>query len=436
MKITRNITALIAVAALVTLALPAEAGGPVHLLAPAASDLAARELVVPVETKAAPPVSHDTVTFAWPLDAGTTIDLAPAPHVAASREYWQRVSAAELRAGVTLYTTAPGALVRLNPVRQALTDELVAIDPHSLTIAAPGGRKLRDAEGMSQLATADELAQAGVPFPAATSAFRLSERLGAGEFVLQAPELPEDATATYVINVFDKASPAELRLQALRDVVFTGEALQARAELTDGGTVLPVEEVRAELVSPDGEVMPLEASVGADGAVTITGTLARRELAGPGLWEIHTSAVGRMGDLTVRRDARTAFSYAVPTARLTGDAEVTASPAGLKIAVGVEAAAPGRYEVRAVLFGTGDDGQLHPAVRADAATWLEPGTGAVPLEIDGATLAASGLKPPFELRDLRLMDQGRMFVLHRQARAAVLHRDLLAGLRTTETALH
>ena len=45
------------------------------------------------------------------------------------------------------------------------------------------------------------------------------------------------------------------------------------------------------------------------------------------------------------------------------------------------------------------------------------------LAFAAATIAASGMRGPFELHDLRLVDQGRMFVLHRQARALVDRSD-------------
>ena len=432
MRKTRRTLSLFAAAVLLAAALPARAAGPVRLLAPTSSDIVARELIVPTASVELPAVNREAVTFAWPLKPGETIETDTAPHTAVSREYWQRVTAAELKAGVTVHTSGPGALIRINPLRQALTDELAAIDPHSLALRTRDGRVLRDAEGMSQLATPEELAQAGVPFPAGTSAFRLSEGLGAGEFTIQAPELPADSQVVYVVHVFDRESPAALELQAARDVFFTGDSLEASASLVAGDTLLPVEEVRAELVSPTGTVTPLETAVNPDGTLRISGSLSSRELAGPGLWEVHVSTLGHMDALTVRRDARTAFSYTIPTARLTGEARVAARSDQLRIAVGVEAAAAGRYEVRAVLFGTGDDGRLHPAVRADAAAWLEPGIGSITLAVDAGTLASTGLAAPFELRDLRLMDQGRMQVLHRQARAAVLDRELVRGLRTGE----
>ena len=430
----RTLSVLTVLAIAVLAAAPAGAGTPIRLLPATAGDLAPAGIVAPSNAKALPPLSRETVTFSWALKPDEPIQTTVEPHTASSREYWQRVTAAELREGVTVHTTAPGALVRINPVRESLTDALVAIDPHNLTLRTPDGRVLTGGEGMDQLATPEQLAEADVPFPAGTSAFRLDGALGAGDIIVRAADLPAGDDAVYVVTVLDRESPAELRLRAAADVAFAGSSIGAVAALADGDRTLPIETATARLVSPDGAVTPLDAAIAADGTVRISGRLPREIGPADGLWEIHVTVAGALDGMTVRRDVRTAFAAVVPTARLTGDATVAAVDGGLRITFGVETAAAGRYEVRGVLFGTGDDGALHPAVRADAAAWLEAGAGSLDLVIDGGTLAAAGLHAPFELRDLRLLDQGRMFVLSRQARAVVLGRDVLAGLRLSEGA--
>ena len=90
------------------------------------------------------------------------------------------------------------------------------------------------------------------------------------------------------------------------------------------------------------------------------------------------------------------------------------------LSLGVEAVAASRYEVRGVLFGSGANGELLPAAVGHAAAWLEPGHGTVELRFDQALVDDSGLRAPFEIRDLRLIDQGTMGLLHRQARGLVL----------------
>ena len=142
--------------------------------------------------------------------------------------------------------------------------------------------------------------------------------------------------------------------------------------------------------------------------------------AAPGaLWEVEVTARGEQAGRTVLRGVRTAFAVAAPTARFTGLATPRGDAGRPAVTLEVETAAAGRYEARRP-FATDARGELKPAAVAHAAAWLEPGRGRIELAFDSATLAGAGLGAPFEVRDLQLLDQGRMGLLHRQARGLVL----------------
>ena len=64
--------------------------------------------------------------------------------------------------------------------------------------------------------------------------------------------------------------------------------------------------------------------------------------------------------------------------------------------------------------------QLPRDAVAHSAAYLAAGHGALELAFDRELVAASGLRAPFEVRDLRLIDQGNMGLLHRQARGLVI----------------
>ena len=83
-----------------------------HLLPPGSRDQAPSRLV------SAPAPAGDferkPVSFAWALDPWAELE-APAPFVAESREYWALAEASEMQAGLSIDTTAPGALIRVSP---------------------------------------------------------------------------------------------------------------------------------------------------------------------------------------------------------------------------------------------------------------------------------------------------------------------------------
>lgn len=80
------------------------------------------------------------------------------------------------------------------------------------------------------------------------------------------------------------------------------------------------------------------------------------------------------------------------------------------------------------------NGAMAPVAVAHSAAWLEPGAGNIELAHDAALLA--GVRGPYELRDLSLLDQSRVGLLHRQQRGLVIdeREALRTGLRVAPSA--
>ena len=375
-------------------------------VAPSAPDAAALGL-------AAGPLS-----FSWALDAATPI-TEPRPFVAESREHWLRVTAADLGTGVPLVTLAPGALVRINPAPGPPAAGAV-LDPRALVIVDEKGETYAQGTGFSRLASAEQLAAAGVDFPEGTLAFRLASEVGSGRLTLRAEGLAAATGEAFVVHVLDAGSSTVLRLGSTRPAYLDGQTLIAELDATSGGGRLRLDEVTGFVTSPAGRAWPLRFRP--SGSVYRASLhLDAEEPAAPGPWEIHASASGRDAGRRFVRNARTAFACALPTARLSGEGELgNGNAGGLEVRLGVETASPGRYEVRGVLFGTAPGGGMKPIATAHGAAWLEVGGGTLALSFDAATLAASALAPPYEVRELELRDQGRMGLLERRARGLVV----------------
>ena len=387
-----------------------QAATPIILPAPAPGDLAPGDLVDSADIPQLVEPQREPVHFAWVLPADAAIDAVPRPHTATSRGYHLRVTAGELSSGVNIQTTAPGAVVRINPLRTAATDELVALDPTRIQLSRQG-EGVRGPGGAVPLATAEQLAAAEVPFPEASSAFRIDPALGAGTFTLRAPDLSGDPSAPYVVAVVEPESPVLLELTAASLAYLAGSHGEASAVIRAEGPALENARYEALLVAPDGGSRELTITRKQDGTARITFDLSRMDPAAQGLWELHLTAMGELDGLTARRDVRTAFGYTLPTARLTGRAALDHPDGGISVTLSVEVAAPGRYEARGVLWGLGEDGVMHPAAVAQSAAWLEPGAGSLDLVFGASLLESTGLHSPWELRNLELRDQGRLGVL-------------------------
>lgn len=397
-------------------AVTATAQGEARWLVAAEGDLVADSLTAPLGLKAAA-VPRESAAFSWPLDTEKALDLHSAAIAVESKEYWVEVTARELERGVAVVTGAAGALVRLNPAPGQKA--LAPIDPVTLVLADPAGKLWTAGSGMELLASADKLRAAGAPFVEGTAAFRIRADLGSGTFTLRAEGLG-GGEGRYVLQLLDHASSVTLRLTSLQADHLHGQELRLEAALVDGDATLAKARYDGFVTSPAGRAWQLTFDRLASGAYGATLALDGLEAPAPGLWEAHVAAhsVGKGGPVAMR-SARVPFQVAVPSARFDGAVALTAAD-GLGLSFGVEAVAASRYEVRAVLFGSGENGGLLPAAVAHGAAWLEPGHGSVELRFDRALVDASGLQAPFEIRDLRLIDQGTMGLLHRQARGLVL----------------
>lgn len=371
------------------------AGERVELISPAASDLAAPRLAEPsaeARAQALAGISREAVTYTRAMR--TPLDAPVAPS-AVSRSYDLVVAGAELRKGIVLQTSAPGALIHLMPA----DDGTSPIDPSSLELVAPDGTVYERGAGMERLVGAERLAQVET-FPAGSSAFRLARSIDVGAIELIAADV--DERATYAITVLEKQSPWALTLALDRDAFLHGQRLELDAALGK----LPFE-LDAVVVTPAGRRIPIERAM----------TLDADEATSPGLWEIHASATATVGDLQIRRDLRLAFDAAMPLARFDRGVEIDRDGGGLALRLDVAVAAAGRYEARGVLYGT-VEGTRVPLALAHAAAWMEPGRGVLTLDYDATLL--EGAEGPFELRRLQLLDQGRLAVLHRQEHALTI----------------
>jgi hypothetical protein len=383
-------------------------------------DLVPQQILAPdasLKSAGAPDLPREAVTMSWAVQG--EIAAVPQPFVGQSREYYKEVSANELAAGVTIHTTAPRALIRLQPLAGQ-----GAVAPQALVLTSPAGRAFAAGSGMDMLASADKLAGPGVPFAQGTSAFRIHPDLGAGAFRLQAADA---AGGRYLINVVEPDSPYALTMQTDAPSYLHGQQLTVSPELVEqaGARVMQrhaIGKLDGVVISPAGRSFPVAFKVDKDGRLRARLPLDANEAPSPGLWEVRASGQAFVHGQIVQRSLRVAFAVAMPVARLSKTAAVVNEPGSIGLRLGVDVAAAGRYEARALLYGM-VDGQMKPLAVAHSAQWLEAGAQSLVVRYSAELLA--GASGPFEIRDLNLIDQGRMAVLQRQQRAVSLdERDL------------
>lgn len=394
------------------------AGAAPQFLAPQAGDLIPQKLAAPDVTQksaGAPNLAREAVTMSWAAEGA--INTAPQNFIGQSREYYAEVSADELAAGVTIHTTSPRALVRMQPLASSEASAKAAIHPQSLVLTSPAGRAFSAGSGMEMLASVDKLAKAEVPFAQGTSAFRIHPDLGAGAFKLQAAGA--GGGGRYLINVVEPDSRFTLTMQTDAPNYLHGQQLTVTPELVEQGAAQRhrVGKLEGMVTSPAGRTFPVTFGMEKDGRMRARLPLDASEAPSPGLWEVHANSEALVRGQLVKRSLRVAFGVAMPVARLNNSVAIANEPGSVGLRLGVDVGAPGRYEARALLYGT-VAGMMKPLAVAHSAQWLEPGSHSLVVRYDAGLLA--GASGPFEVRDLTLIDQGRMGVLQRQQRALTI----------------
>jgi hypothetical protein len=386
-------------ASAVLAALAASAAPAAQLLPPSADDLVAHRLVaLPAPTDA---IERKPVSFAWALDPTAAVGRVPV-FVGESREWFAQLDAAQLRQGVPIDTTSPGAVVRLSPLGKS-----TAVMPEALELRRDG-RAIAGDRAFASRADAAALQAAGFDPGAGSVVARIAPELGAGHFEVRNAK----AEGRYLLHVFEPDSKTVLQSGATRAALHAGDRVEVDARLDLARGALPGTQFGGQLVAPSGRTVDLRFVAAPGGAVKAVATLPADAAVERGLWEAQVFAEGRDGDLRVQRDGRVAFAVAQPTARLDGD--VHASRSGLSFELPVQVRSPGRYEVAATLFATGSDGIARPVAQAASAAWFEPGARSLTLAFD-RTHVPLGYGAPYEVRELTLKDQARMGLLESRA---------------------
>jgi len=355
------------------------------------------------------------VKFAWALEgvSADSLEQSSAGLRVESRQYWVDATGADLAGGVSLPLTSRGAVIRVSPL-EAGGD--IGIDPASVQLSV-NGKRFDSTRSMMQVTDGASLQRLGMSVPARTIAFKLDDAIPPGKLDLAVARLP--AEQKLVVHVFEPESDWVAELASPRGTFVAGEPLEFGFGLGNSQGKSRVDSVQAVLADPYADkTWALEIDK-ADGTLTRRAPADRFVSGHDGLFEAYVYLETVQDGLTIRRDLKLPVSIVPPLARFSGQAIATLDD-GLTLQVGVESAVPGRFQLNGQIFGTAADGSLKPLAMSQSAAVIEGRAGSIQLQVSSDMLQASGLRAPFEVRNLELLDQGRMFVLQRQQRALLL----------------
>ena len=198
---------------------------------------------------------------------------------------------------------------------------------------------------------------------------------------------------------------------------------QLKATSTNKATLTQGRQV-AYIKTPSGEKKPLNFTKnGNQFQFTVPTNLASSKRGQ--LFELYVETENNTNGLKVKRNAKVAFAVTQATARIEAvaklnqdsfteskdDAVMQKTLAPSFVDIDLQVASEGRYEVSAMIYGSTDKKLSLPFMLSRSAYYLTPGEHTVKLQLDTNIIKNSGLKAPYIVKNLRLMDQSRMALL-------------------------
>lgn len=402
MKLTVLTTAILAISSFSVTADDSVAGKSQH-----GSAYTGHEVNVPdSNTPAQPNERRETkaVSYSFAIDDIQKIDFSQKQAHVQSRQFKLDVTGAQLKRGVRFNTSAKGALVRISAF-----DGKSAVEPENLTLKTRSGQ-FKATKAFDTLVNSNAMRKTGMGFQEGTTGFKLSDKVGMGQFTLKADK-GVNVGSQYRINVFEKNSDTELYLTANKNHYLADETLTVNAKVFDLGNIQKINDIKAQLVSPEGKRFDVQLQRSKEG-YRLSKSLDMPAQTIPGaLWELHTQTKVMVNGTLIQRNGQLPFAFAEKTAKLSASATMFGQKQSPKASVPISVKTDGRYEVRAILYGTDASGNLKPAMMTHSAANLAAGEGAIIIDFDSNILQKSGLSAPFEVRNVELRDQSKMALI-------------------------
>ena len=338
----------------------------------------------------------------WQKYQADAVDLS-------SNEYWFEVSGSDLKTGVSVDLSDPGALIRFSPVGSVR--------------AALDISKLAFFRNNQKLPFAIESMASGSEMPEETllgdsNIIQLSEVAGSGRLTLKSAQTLY-AKDRYLVYVKEVNSSKKLRMSAPRLHMLAGETFAFKAAVTDelfGEDEAELEGVtyHSYLMSPTGKIIYTTMKMGVEDSWIVELPSKLTSVAPGELYELYIEASRAEQNGMLRRKGKLAAAIARPTASLENLRPVFTITRGVAATITLNVVHEGRYEARGTIYGTDDAGKLRSVMRSHSAYWLKPGLQDIDLMFDTDALLNSGLKAPYKLMSFQLLDQSQLAVLYSQ----------------------
>ncbi|SDZ91358.1 DUF4785 domain-containing protein [Microbulbifer marinus] len=351
--------------------------------------------------------SREQIHFSQYVDPADEQRLADTGSNEKSRVFFRRVSGAELNRGVELVIDAKKAVIQISPLDRSSNGKRVvnAEIPRGMTLSNGTERRRVDDDSIALYRKSQGLRENFPDFYGRAHVMRVPEEMGRGKFTLQANGNAK-SDAEYIVYVLDKHSDIALEVQTPSKRFARSGKLVLDAK-PSGNTAVKLESISTTLIAPNGERYAVDGNMSGN-SYNVDWPITADAPSVPGeLWRIEVrSTLRNARNEPIERVAVLAADVFTKTA---GVSAVDSGAQNLQLSLSVQHA--GRYEARALVFGRDSAGEYKPVLLAYQAQWLDAGQREMQVPIDQVKLAASGLHGPYQVRNIQLLDQGRMSVL-------------------------
>lgn len=353
--------------------------------------------------------SRAQIHFSEYVDPAIEQHLADTGGEQQSHVFFRKVSGAELNSGAELMLDAERAVIQISPLDRSENGKRLVDNeiPKGMTLSNGRERRRVDDDSIALYRKSQGLRQNFPKLYGRAHVMRVPTDMGRGRFTLQANGNARN-DAEYIVYVLDKHSDIALDVKAPTKRFSRSGRLVLDAR-PSGGTA-KLESIATTLIAPDGKRYAVSGKLSGND-YRVNWPIAVSSPSVPGeLWRIEVrSTLRNARGEPIERVAVVAADLFQETAHVSA---IDSDAQGLKLSVDVQNA--GRYEARALVFGTDSSGDAKPVLLAYQAQWLDAGLREMTVPVDTAKLAASGLKAPFRVQNLQFLDQGRLSVLEYQ----------------------
>jgi len=367
-------------------------------------------------------INNDYVSFNLPLqqDYNHSNDMKTVE--ASSDEYWVKVTGAQLNQGFSVFTSQPQSLIRIT---RGINSKLISDStydplkkrkkPKSRYLAKELDTSLltlvdsKQINGIESIVAHNQLAATGV-FEN-TLALKTSSSIS-GKLLLKTTQ-PLTDEDLYIVSVKEKNSGNQLSIELPKQSFLNGQTIHAIARMTAEGILQKSYVRQAYIEGPNGTKSPLSVTISSNGELKANIPL-QSQVQPPikGLYEIQLQTEASISGETVLRNVSLAFALSKPTARLLPISRSSTVNNSLvqnfEPHIHFVTTSSSRYEVRAELYGTDAKGDLIPVMESHAAQTFQPGKQQIKLQFDQNLITNKGVSAPFELRNIRLIDQKQL----------------------------